>query len=370
MAGIVGDRVRRKTLIVGGLVFWSLITIATSLSTRYWHLVLFRGLEGLGEAFYFPASMSLLSDYHGKDTRSRAMSLHQSSVYAGTIAGGWAAGYFAEHYGWRTGFYVFGTLGVVLGIILTRALVEPVRGKSEGAESANEFTELPPSRDDPLDAIGRLLRMPMYLILIAVFAGANFVAAIFLTWMPSYLGRKFGMDLAMAGLNGTAWLQVASVLGVLSGGWLADRWAKRHRAGRMMTQALGLFAGVPFLFLTGWTLSVPVLVLAMIGFGYFKGLYDANIWASLFDVVEPRRRATAQGLMNSIAWIGGGVGSVAIAAAAPHFGMGACLSATSLIYLLVGTLLVVGVRAFMVPSRAQGQSAVAFANHVDGNLGK
>jgi len=75
-AGVVGDRLPRKFLIIGGLVFWSLITLATALSTRYWQLVLFRGLEGLGEAFYFPASMSLISDFHGKQTRSKAMAFH------------------------------------------------------------------------------------------------------------------------------------------------------------------------------------------------------------------------------------------------------------------------------------------------------
>ena len=59
-------------LVVAGLVFWSLVTLATALSTTYTHLVIFRALEGFGEAFYFPASMSLLSDYHGPETRSRA----------------------------------------------------------------------------------------------------------------------------------------------------------------------------------------------------------------------------------------------------------------------------------------------------------
>src|SRR5436305_3124967 len=66
LAGLVGDRVPRKALILGGLVFWSLVTLATATATRYGHLVLFRALEGLGEAFYFPASMSLISDYHGR----------------------------------------------------------------------------------------------------------------------------------------------------------------------------------------------------------------------------------------------------------------------------------------------------------------
>src|SRR6266404_9769792 len=65
IAGLVGDRINRKALIIGGLGFWSLITIATAFSTKYSHLVFFRALEGFGEAFYFPASMSILSAYHG-----------------------------------------------------------------------------------------------------------------------------------------------------------------------------------------------------------------------------------------------------------------------------------------------------------------
>src|SRR5262245_47366522 len=112
LAGIVGDRFSRKLLILGGLLFWSFVTLATAVATEYWNLVLFRALEGFGEAFYFPASMSLISDYHDPKTRSRAMSLHQSSVYAGTIAGGALAGWLAELYGWRSGFYVFGGLGM------------------------------------------------------------------------------------------------------------------------------------------------------------------------------------------------------------------------------------------------------------------
>ena len=132
----------------------------------------------------------------------------------------------------------------------------------------------------------------MVLILIAVFVGANFVASIVLTWMPSFLYRKFGMSLGAAGFSSTFYLQIASVLGVISGGVLADRLARRRPGGRMMTQAIGLLAGVPFIFITGWTLSVPMLVLALAGFGYFKGLYDANIWASLHDVVPARLRAT------------------------------------------------------------------------------
>ncbi|MGJ5816243.1 MFS transporter [Paludibaculum fermentans] len=348
-AGMVGDRLQRKTLIIGGLIFWSLVTVATAFSTTYWQLVLFRALEGLGEAFYFPASMSLVSDYHGRDTRSRAMAIHQSSVYAGTIAGGAVAGHLGQHYGWRSSFYLFGILGTVLGIVLVALLKEPKRGQSEqpGEDGGHGALKL----DKNLFAtISHTFEHRMVPILITVFVGANFVAMIFLTWMPTFLFEKFGMSLSMAGLSGTAYIQIASVCGVMTGGFLADRFARRSRAGRMWTQSLGLILGIPFIFLAGWTLSVPLLVLGMTGFGFSKGLYDANIWASLYDVVKPENRATALGLMNSIGWMGGSVAPLAVARAAETFGMGAAISASCVVYLIVGLLLIFGIKSFMKPS--------------------
>ena len=245
-----------------------------------------------------------------------------------------------EALGWRSSFYLFGTLGAALGLVLIVCLREPAR------EPVRE-----PMRATGSSVAG-ILKTPMVLILMAVFVGANFVAAIVLTWMPSFLSRKFGMSLGAAGFSSTAYLQIASVLGVISGGVLADRLARRHRGGRMIAQAIGLLAGVPFIFITGWTLSVPILIAAMAGFGYFKGLYDANIWASLHDVVPAERRATAVGLMNAVGWIGGGFAPVAIAIAAQRYGMSAAISASSVVYLVVGVLLVFGTARFMRPSHA------------------
>jgi MFS family permease len=351
-AGLIGDRLRRKTLIICGLVFWSLITIATALSTNYTHLVIFRALEGFGEAFYFPASMSMLSDYHAADTRSRAMAFHQSSVYAGTIAGGSVAGFMGQAYGWRSSFYLFGSAGILYGVLLLLLLREPTAARaSAGAARRGGET----GRHRVIATVRELFGDPLVRVLTAVFVGANFVAMIFLTWMPSFLYRKFGMSLAMAGLSGTAYLQVASVFGVISGGILADRLARQYQGGRMMAQAVGLLLGVPFIFLAGWTLSVPVLILALVGFGYFKGLYDANIWASLHDVVRPELRASAVGFMNSIGWLGGGIAPVAIAAASERYGMSACISANSIIYLFIGLLLIYGTRRFALLNSRPGR---------------
>ena len=349
IAGIIGDRFKRKTLIIGGLIFWSLVTIGTALSTNYAQLVICRALEGLGEAFYFPASMSLLSDYHSKSTRSKAMAFHQSSVYAGTIAGGAVAGYMGEFYGWHSSFYMFGGLGVLLGILLITFLREPLRGQSEaqnGTAVSSPVAE-ESSKGNIFKGIDSIFRIKMVWILIMVFIGANFVASIFLTWMPSFLYQKFHMSLSMAGLNATVYLQISSVLGVIAGGYLADKLVIRFRGGRMMTQSMGLMLGVPFIFLAGWTLSVPVLILGLIGFGFFKGLYDANIWASLHDVVKPENRATAVGFMNSLGWLGGGIAPVAIAYASGKYGMSYCISAASVLYLIFGLLLILGIWKYM-----------------------
>src|SRR5262245_28780024 len=198
LAGVIGDRFARKSVVISGLVFWSAITIVTALSTNYSHLVICRALEGLGEAFYFPASMSMLSDYHGRDTRSRAMAIHQSSVYAGTIAGGTVAGVMGQSLGWRSSFYLFGIPGAILGVALIVSLREPARSE-------------PPS-PSPVAGVATVLKTPMVWILMAVFIGANFVASIVLTWMPSFLYQKFGMSLGAAGFSSTFYLQIASVL--------------------------------------------------------------------------------------------------------------------------------------------------------------
>ena len=340
-AGWLCDRLPRKSLVLGGLVFWSVITAATAIAHSFAQLIVCRALGGLGEAFYFPAAMSLISDYHGPATRSRAMSLHQSAVYAGSIAGGALSGFMGQSYGWRSSFILFGSLGVALGLVLWGLLREPVRGMAD-ADSSDVDSH---GGGNVLAGIREVFENRMVLLLVVVFMAANFVAVVFLTWMPTFLYQKFHMSLAMAGLNGTAYLQIASVLGVLSGGLLADRLRRRHAGGRILAQSIGLLCGVPFLFLTGWTIKVPLLLVGMIGFGYFKGLYDANIFAGLYDVVPVKRRGAAAGILNSLGWLGGGFAPVLIAVAASRFGLSACISATAAIYLAIGVAMFLGSRS-------------------------
>lgn len=298
-AGWICDRVRRKTLILGGCFFWSLITVWTGWCSKLWHFVTVRALEGFGETFYFPASMSLVSDYHSKQTRSRAMSWHQSSVYVGTILGSWLGAWIAERWGWRVGFYLFGGAGMVLSLVLFRYLVEPARSTDESQ---------PIAQATPGENLADIFRHPAAWMLLLAFVCANFVATIFLTWTPTFLVQKFGFKLAAAGLSGTVFIHAASALAVPIAGWVADRCARARLGGRVLPQMAGLIVGAVFVALVGGTKDKGTLILAMTAFGICKGFYDAGIFASLYDVVPARSRGTAAGIMNTVGWSGGALG--------------------------------------------------------------
>jgi MFS family permease len=335
-AGALVDRVRRVSAILGGLFAWSIICMATAISRTYRHLLFFRASEGLGETFYFPASMSLVSDYHDKSTRSRAMGFHQTSVYIGTIAGGFFAGLIGQYYGWRWSFILFGGLGCIYGLILRRHLREPQRGGTE------EHPE--PQAKLSWGATLRLIwTTPTAVCAMAAFLCANFVAMVLLSWMPKFLFDKFHLNLAMAGLTATLFTQLASMAGAASGGWMADALRRRAPAGRLWVQAIGVLGGAPFVALCGLTESVPLLLTALTAWGFFKGLYDANIFASMFDVVPPQARGSAAGLMNTIGWLGGaGAAPIVIGWVSESHGLGVAIATASAVYVLAALCLISG----------------------------
>lgn len=341
-AGAIVDRVRRVAAILWGLQTWSVICMATALSRTFGHLFFFRAAEGLGETVYFPASMSLLSDYHGKGTRSRAMGLHQTSVYIGTIAGGFFAGLIGQHYGWRWSFVVFGGLGMLLGLVLRRTLIEPPRGASENGRVA------------PRGSLKTIFRTPTALCLMAAFLCANFVAVVLLSWMPKFLYDKFSMNLATAGLTATLFVQLASMAGAPAGGWLADALRRRSPAGRLAVQAVGVFGGAPFVVLCGLTGSVAWLVVALTAWGFFKGLYDANIFASLFEVIPPESRGTAAGWMNTVGWLGGGGSApLVIGLVAQSRGLSTAIALASTVYVVAGIAILIAIFFFVAKDAAR-----------------
>jgi len=426
-AGNVGDRFRRKSVILWGLYIWSVICSLTATARRFSHLLFWRAAEGLGETFYFPATTSLISDYHGKRTRSRALGLHNTGVYMGTIAGGFFAGLISQHYGWRSSFVVFGTLGILLGVVLARFVVEPQRGQAEMAElgaARQEEAEASTAASGSLFsvagamlgyvacvaaaayggytlamsagfavrwagipagavlgalpgiAVGLYVAMylshgrrgveflrwvvgtPSMLVLMLVFMGANFVALVALSWMPKFVFDKFHLPLALAALGATFPIQVANMLGAPLGGFFADLLRRRTPGGRMIVQALALIVGAPFVYLAGLTNAFGVLMGALAFWGLLKGMYDANIFASAFDVVPPRFRGTAAGFMNMAGWLGAFPAPIVIGVIAERASLSVAIASASAVYVAAGLLMIFGVLAFAKRDAARMEAAL------------
>jgi sugar phosphate permease len=290
--------------------------------------------------------MSMISDYHGKKTRSRAMGTHQTSVYIGTIAGGFFGGLISQFYGWRWSFIVFGAMGVLLGFVLTRFLIEPERG----AADLEDFQVR--NHHEHRMSIGEFLKViwttPTVLLCMGAFMLDNFVGMVLLSWMPAFLYEKFHLSLAMSGLTATIFIQLASMVGSPIGGWLADVLRRRFPGGRIAVQMIGLLGAAPFVVWCGQTLSVSSLVMALTCWGLFKGLYDANIFAAVLDVIRPEARGTAVGFMNMIGWlVGAGTAPIVIGYIAQRASLSFAISIAS-VALVGASLLLLAAILFTV----------------------
>jgi MFS family permease len=347
-AGLVVDRVFRKTAILGGLYIWSLICLATAASRNFAHLLLFRAAEGIGETFYYPASMSMLSDYHGNRTRSTALGIHQTSVYAGTIGGGFFAGLIGEVYGWQLSFVVFGLLGILLGMLLHGLLLEPERG----AADALDRTGPPPAgirRLPVLVTLKLIWATPTACCLMFAFMCAMFVNMVLLSWMPDFLHERFHLSVTRAAFYATVFPQLASI-----------------SAGRVLVQAFAVICGAPFVFYCGRVESLVQIVPLLAAWGVFKGFYDANIFAAVYEVIPPAARGSTAGFMNMVGWLAGGATApVVIGYIAQHRGMPFAISSASFIYVASGILLLLGGLVFLKRDLAGVRATVVEAAYLD-----
>jgi MFS family permease len=329
--GRLGDGTRRSWVIIGGLAFWSMATGAVSLSAGFAMLIAFRSLVALGESTYYPTATALISDWHRPEMRSRALSIHQTAVLAGTGVGALAAGYIADRFGWRAPFVIFGAAGLVWCLILLRVLRDaPVR--TAPAAQAAQRSLLGPLRI--------VVSKPPALMLCAIFFLATGASTGVTVWAPTYVHDALGLNLASSALYGAATISVASFLAVPIGGLLADALAARTAIGRFYTLALGLMlAGVLLmpLIVAGSAMTIGLVLLAS-SFG--KGLFDGCIYSAMHDVMPREARASAVGLMTMCGFIGAGLTPLFVAKAAKTFGMAAGMTSLCILYFLaVGILL-------------------------------
>ena len=295
VGGYLADRLSRRHVICASLFVWSAITWATGHVDSFAGLVAARAFMGVSEAIYIPAALALITDFHLGPTRSRAVGLHQMGIYAGIIIGGFS-GYVADApaLGWRFAFSLAGLVGVLYSVPLFLLLRNPPRPRHDLA------------RPSPLAAAGELASNPGFILLVLYFTLPAIAGWVVKDWMPDILKEQFGLGQGQAGVSAVVYVQLASIVGVLAGGWLADAWMQRTSRGRIFTSALGMACFLPALFGVGNAQSLAVAVGFLVLFGIGWGFFDCNNMPILCQVVRPDLRATAYGVMNLVSISCGG----------------------------------------------------------------
>ena len=300
LGGFVADRIGRRTTIVTSLAVWSVVTWMTGSASTYSELLWTRTLMGVSEAFYIPAALALITDFHTGSTRSRAVGLHQTAIYCGMMLGGFG-GYAAESpdLGWRGAFHLAGIVGVAYAIPLALLLREAPRAVTIGAAEARSTRVVDIARE--------LLTSVPFLLLVACFTLPAMAGWVVRDWMPAILKQQFNIGQGVAGVSATLYTTIAMLVGAAVGGWLADWWSERTPRGRAFVSAIGIALIVPALFGVGnaATLLVAVVFLALFGIGW--GFFDCNNMPIISQIARPHLRATAYGIMNFVSISCGGL---------------------------------------------------------------
>jgi MFS family permease len=289
ISGIIADRINRKVLIVGSLFVWSAVTLCMGYATTFNQIYVLRAIMGISEAFYIPAGLSLIADYHQGKTRSFAIGIHTTGIYLGQAFGGFGAT-IAQHFSWQFTFHSFGLLGVLYSLVLMLFIREkksytPVKG--QGLALGSTFKGL-----------GLLFGNIAFWVILFYFSAPSLPGWAAKNWFPTLLSDTLHLDMAEAGPMATITLAMASFVGVLLGGWLSDRWVQRNLKGRIFTGVLGLSLTLPALWLMGNAAGMAALLTGGMLFGLGFGIFDVNNMPILCQFVPARYRATGYGLMN------------------------------------------------------------------------
>jgi MFS family permease len=293
VAGIIADRLNRKWLIIGSLFIWSAVTLTMGYAQTFHQLYVLRAVMGISEAFYMPAAMALMADYHTGKTRSRAMSIHVSGIYIGQALGGFGASIAAVS-SWQMTFQFFGIIGIVYSFILMFVLYEKRGDETEPQQKTASKTEF----SGVIKGLGILFNNIAFWIILFQFAAPSFSGWAAKSWLPTLFSHTLDMDMAQAGPMATITISMASLIGVLLGGVISDKWVQRNLKGRVYLSTIGFGLMIPALFLLGFGTNIVSITCGAICYGLGFGIWDVNNVPILCQFVSPRQRATCYGLMN------------------------------------------------------------------------
>jgi MFS family permease len=292
LSGLIADRLNRKWLIIGSLFIWSSVTLLMGYADSFRQLYILRAIMGVSEAFYIPAGLSLIADYHQGKTRSLAVGFHTSGIYLGQALGGFGA-VVAGSFTWQTAFHTFGMIGMLYCIVLILFLKEKktyaVQAPSRSLKA--EFSGMG-------KALVILLGNVSFWVILFYFSAPSLPGWATKNWLPTLFSESLHIDMEQAGPMATITIAMASLAGVLVGGLLSDRWVQKNLKGRIYTGVTGLFLTIPALLLLAYGHSLPTIVAGAVCFGWGFGMFDVNSMPILCQFVSSRYRATGYGLMN------------------------------------------------------------------------
>ena len=287
LGGFIADRVNRKWLIIGSLGVWSGVTLLMGQAHDFDQLYFLRAIMGLSEAFYMPAGLALIADFHRGRTRSFAVGVHLSGVYLGQALGG-VGGWVAQEISWRTAFFGCGLVGVAYALVLMLCLRE------------RDPNEVPGSDEGRPDADHSSVVGWGFVLLLICFSLPSLPGWAVKNWLPTLLQDRFLLEQKSSGLWATMTNAGAAFFGVILGGQLADRLTRRSVRGRTWVSALGLVLTVPALLGIGLAPSFWMVIAGTLLFGLGFGMFDANNMPILCQLAPARFRATGYGLMNFV----------------------------------------------------------------------
>src|ERR1043165_7678258 len=300
LMGFLADRFSRRAVIVVGLFIWSALTWLTGHAKSYEQLLFIRSLMGVSEACYLPAALALIADFHRGPTRSVATGIHMTGITVGSGLGG-LGGWFAEGHGWSFPFTLFGIIGVVYSVCLLLLLPEAPRERVDGLDAEAGGTIRLGAAFRSLFGRGSFVIAMLYWGLLGL---AGWALA---GWLPTYLNEQFHLTQGVAGLSATGYLQAASLVGLLIGGYAADRWSRTNERGRIFVPAIGLCMAAPGILLAANTNVLVLAIAGLILYGLTRASTDANMMPVLCLVCDSRYRATGYGLLNLCACFVGGL---------------------------------------------------------------
>jgi MFS family permease len=296
--GRLADRVVRKNMIAAGLAVWSLFSGLTGFATGFWSLLICRVMVGVGEATLGPAALSLLSDYFPPRVRATVQAVYSSGIAIGAGLAFFLGGWLGQYYGWRLAFYALGFPGLVIAALVFLLREEP-RGKTETTKyTANDWKILFKSVPLRYHYLGY---------------GCFGLAANNLSfWGPTFLTRVYKLDLLTIGKWGGLLTLVAGVPGTILGGYLADKFRRFGRGGRMLFGGLAALIAVPFWLLFIFSGNLLLLLIANLVLLALSLVWLGPAAADVHDIAGPELRGLGIGVYFFAVIIAYGIGSLII----------------------------------------------------------